>query len=107
VCRQLRQPSVWFDGMERIVDWWCGREALLLAERGTTLHLTNGGAQAMTGVRVVVERMDGQTVLLLPTLEAGASVLLALPRGSVRTAAIEHVEETAVVFPQQVSRAIH
>ncbi|HVN87206.1 MAG TPA: hypothetical protein VMW17_20430 [Candidatus Binatia bacterium] len=107
VCRQLRQPGVWFDGMERIVDWWLAREALLLAERGTTLHLTNGAERAITGVRVVVERMDGQTVLLLPTLEAGTSVLLALPRGSTRSAAIEHTEEPAVVFPQDVSRAIH
>jgi peptidoglycan/xylan/chitin deacetylase (PgdA/CDA1 family) len=79
VCGQLRQTGFWMAGVGQIVEWWRCREALRVSVRDGEVHVVNTGYQPVTGVRVVVEDVAGNTVIPLPPLAAGGEVAVGLP----------------------------
>jgi hypothetical protein len=78
VCQQLRRADTWLAGIGQIADWWCRRESLRLSVRNQEIHIANEGEHPVASVRVVVEQQRGRRVLLVPPLQPGARITIAL-----------------------------
>ena len=77
VAGELRHPDVWLASTADVADWWCRREALRLADGSDGVRITNDGAEAITGVRVTIDRNGAERTLDLPSLVPGATITLA------------------------------
>jgi len=114
---QLGHPDFWLAGIGQVAEWWCAREALRLCVYGREVSVTNAGSSAIVGVRLVVDRAEGeavrQVVIPLPALVSGAAVTVRIPcsthgpgAGSFPSSAPEvHAEPQAAGDPVRSSDA--
>lgn len=77
VAGELRHPDVWLASAADVADWWCRREALRLVDGPDGVQVTNDGGEAITGVRVTIDRNGAERTLDLPSLAPGATITLA------------------------------
>jgi peptidoglycan/xylan/chitin deacetylase (PgdA/CDA1 family) len=79
LARQLERPDVWLATLGDIARWWAARERLHLRVEADRILVSNRGQTAVAGVRVLMERRGDAITMLVPLLNPGDGVSLALP----------------------------
>lgn len=75
----LSHPRVWFASIPDLVGWWRGRAALKLDITASEVCIINPTDQRITGLQLIIEDLDAETTLAVPSLDPGMSTALALP----------------------------
>lgn len=86
VAGELRRPDVWLASADDVATWWCRREALRIDAAAEGVRLTNGGDEAVSGVRVIVERGGVERAVDVPPLAPGATVTVSPSAGATAAA---------------------
>jgi hypothetical protein len=80
VAAQLHTHGTWMPRVDELIEWWHGRENLVVGWEDGILLVRNLGAADIGGLRVIIEDADGARSFAVPEVAAGQSSVVNVPQ---------------------------